>query len=81
VPGIDASIWVGMFAPAGTPPDVIQKLNAAVNQALASQDVKDKITAGGVSVVGGKAEDFAEFVKKDFARWGTIAKESGIKVQ
>lgn len=81
VPGIDASIWVGMFAPAGTPPDVIKKLNAAVNQVLASQDVKDKITAGGVSVVGGKSEDFAEFVKKDFARWGAIAKASGVKVQ
>ena len=81
VPGIDASIWVGMFAPAGTPPDVINKLNAAVNQALASQDVKDKITAGGVTVVGGKPEDFAEFVKKDYARWGAIAKESGVKVQ
>lgn len=81
VPGIDASIWVGMFAPAGTPPDVIKKLNAAVNQVLASQDVKDKITAGGVSVVGGKSDDFADFVKKDFARWGAIAKASGVKVQ
>lgn len=81
VPEIDASIWVGMFAPAGTPSNIIQKLNTAMNQVLASQDVQEKITAGGVSVVGGKSEDFATFIKKDYASWGAIAKESNVKVQ
>jgi tripartite-type tricarboxylate transporter receptor subunit TctC len=80
VKDMDASIWVGLFAPAGTPPAVIERLNKEVNRVLKTPETAQKIEAGGVSVVGGSSKDFAEFVKKDYANWGRIVKESGIKL-
>jgi tripartite-type tricarboxylate transporter receptor subunit TctC len=80
VKDMDASIWVGLFAPAGTSPAVIERLNKEVNRVLKTPETAQKIEAGGVSVVGGSSKDFAEFVKKDYANWGRIVKESGIKL-
>ncbi len=79
--GMDGSIWVGIFAPAGTPMPIVQKLNAAFNNALQQADVKEKISSVGVDVVGGSVETYTKFVKADFARWGKIVKDSGIKLQ
>jgi len=80
VKDMDASIWVGLFAPAGTPPAIVERLNREVNRVLKTPDTAQKIEAGGVSVVGGSSQDFAAFVKKDYANWGRIVKESGIKL-
>jgi tripartite-type tricarboxylate transporter receptor subunit TctC len=59
----------------------VQKLNAEFNRALQQSDVKEKIVSVGVDVVGGSVETYTEFVKTDFARWGKIVKDSGIKLQ
>lgn len=80
VKDMDASIWVGLFAPAGTPPAVVERINAEVNRVLNTADTRQKIEAGGVAVVGGSSKDFAQFVQKDYANWGRIVKESGIKL-
>jgi tripartite-type tricarboxylate transporter receptor subunit TctC len=80
VKDMDASIWVGLFAPAGTPPAVIERINKEVNRVLKTPETAQKIEAGGVNVVGGSSKDFAEFVKKDYANWGRIVKESGVKL-
>ena len=79
--GMDGSIWVGIFVPVGTPMPIVQKLNAEFNRALQQPDVKEKIVSVGVDVVGGSVETYTEFVKTDFARWGKIVKDSGIKLQ
>jgi tripartite-type tricarboxylate transporter receptor subunit TctC len=79
--GMDGSIWVGIFAPVGTPRPIVQKLNAEFNRALQQSDVKEKLVSVGVNVVGGSVETFTEFVKTDFARWGKVVKDSGIKLQ
>lgn len=79
--GVDVNVWLGLFAPAGTPPAVVAKLNAAVNKVLQMPDVREKIMGQGVNVVGGTSEDFAAFVKSDYARWGEIVKKSGVKVE
>lgn len=78
--GMDFSIWMGMFAPAGTPPNVIALLNKETNRVLQSPDLIEKLKAGGVSAGGGTAEAFAEFVKADYAKWGALVKASGIKL-
>jgi tripartite-type tricarboxylate transporter receptor subunit TctC len=52
----------------------------AVNKVLASPDVIERISAGGVSVAGGTQEEFAALVRNDYARWGQTVKESGIKL-
>jgi len=78
--GMDFSIWMGMFAPAGTPPNIIALLNKETNRVLQSPDLIEKLKAGGVSAGGGTAEAFAEFVKADYAKWGALVKASGIKL-
>ena len=78
--GMDFNIWMGMFAPAGTPPNVIALLNKETNRVLQSPDLIEKFKAGGVSAGGGTQEAFAEFVKADYAKWGALVKASGIKL-
>jgi tripartite-type tricarboxylate transporter receptor subunit TctC len=78
--GMDFNIWMGMFAPAGTPPSVIAILNKETNRVLQSPDLIEKFKAGGVSAGGGTSESFAEFVKADYAKWGALVKASGIKL-
>ena len=81
IKGIDTGIWLGLFAPVGTPPAIVAKLNAEVNNVLQMPDVKEKIANGGAMAVGGTSEDFAAFVKADYAKWGKIVKESGVKLE
>jgi tripartite-type tricarboxylate transporter receptor subunit TctC len=78
--GMDFNIWMGMFAPAGTPPNIIALLNKETNRVLQSPDLIEKFKAGGVSAGGGTSEAFAEFVKADYAKWGALVKASGIKL-
>ncbi len=78
--GMDFNIWMGMFAPAGTPPNVIALLNKETNRVLQSPDLIEKFKAGGVSAGGGTSDSFAEFVKADYAKWGALVKASGIKL-
>jgi tripartite-type tricarboxylate transporter receptor subunit TctC len=78
--GMDFNIWMGMFAPAGTPANVIALLNKETNRVLQSPDLIEKFKAGGVSAGGGTQEAFAEFVKADYAKWGALVKASGIKL-
>lgn len=73
--------WLGLFAPAGTPPAIVARLNAEVNKVLQMPDVRDKITNGGATPVGGSAEDFAAFVHAEYAKWGQIVKDSGVKLE
>ncbi len=78
---VDVMIWLGLFAPAGTPAAIVNRLNEAVNRVLAQPDIRQKIMGQGVSVGGGSAAEFAAFVKADYARWGEVAKRSGVKVE
>ena len=79
--GLDVTIWLGLFAPAGTPAPIIARLNEEVNKVLRSPDVIEKVTAQGVSVAGGTSEAFATFVRSDYERWGRVVKESGVKLE
>jgi tripartite-type tricarboxylate transporter receptor subunit TctC len=80
IKGVDTGIWLGLFAPVGTPPAIIARLNAEVNKILQQPEVREKIMAGGAVPVGGSAEEFGAFVRKDYAKWGQIARESGVKL-
>ena len=81
IKGIDTGIWLGLFAPAGTPPAIVARLNAEVNKVLALPDVREKIATGGAQAVGGTSESFAAFVRTDYAKWGKIVKEAAIKLE
>ena len=80
VKGVDAGIWLGLFAPAGTPPAIVARLNAEINKVLQLPEVRDKIVNGGAIPIGGSSEDFAAFLRADYAKWGRIVRESGVKL-
>lgn len=78
--GVDFGVWMGLLAPAGTPPDVVALLNKEINRVLLLPDVISKMAETGVEPVGGSSTDFAAFVKKDYDRWEALAKTSGVKL-
>jgi tripartite-type tricarboxylate transporter receptor subunit TctC len=77
VPGYEATSWFGMFAPAGTPAPVVARLNAALVKVLAQPEVKKKLAEQGAEAYSEKPEAFAEFMRKETAKWGKVVKESG----
>jgi tripartite-type tricarboxylate transporter receptor subunit TctC len=81
LPGYDANTWGGILAPAGTPKDVVQKLNAEINKALAAEDVRAKLTASGIQIQGGPPSRFADYIKAEVEKWGKVVKEAGIEPQ
>jgi tripartite-type tricarboxylate transporter receptor subunit TctC len=70
----DVSLWQGLLVPAGTPADVIARLNAEVNRALAAPDVRARIAELGADPAGGTPEQFAAFINGEMARWGKLIK-------
>ena len=79
VPGYASDTWYGLIAPAGTPPDVIARLNASARKALASADVKSRLEALGAEPVGNDVAAFREILLKEQAVWNRVVKESGAK--
>ncbi len=77
--GFEVIAWVGMFAPAKTPKDIVDKLNAVVRKALAKPEVKEKIVTFAAEAAPSTPEELAEFVKEQLASWGKSIKEAGIE--
>ena len=80
IPKAEAYNWYGMLAPAHTPAEVINKMYVAVGAALKSPELKQQFEQQGVEVVGSKPEEFAPFIAAESARWGTLAKAVGAKL-
>ena len=78
--GFDATTWFGLLAPAGTPKDVIAKLNAEFNKALQQPDLRKKLGDEGADPAGGTPEAFAALIRDEIPRWGKVVKESGAKI-
>jgi tripartite-type tricarboxylate transporter receptor subunit TctC len=70
--GFDAGIWIGLLAPAGTPPAIIEKLSAAANDALNNEAVRTALKRQGTDPLGGTSNEFADFIRADIAKWGAI---------
>jgi len=81
VPGFEASSWFGLLAPAGTPRDVVVKVNAEVAKWLASPDAREKLTTAGANAAGGSPEDFVAHIAAETAKWAKVVKESGAKAE
>jgi tripartite-type tricarboxylate transporter receptor subunit TctC len=79
VPGFESGSWQGLLAPAGTPKDIIAKLNTAVVGILNAPEMKQQLVAQGTEVVANSPEQFAAFLRDDLARWTKIVKDTGIK--
>jgi tripartite-type tricarboxylate transporter receptor subunit TctC len=79
-PGFEALAWNGLFAPAGTPPEIVNRINADVNAALKDPAVRDSLTKQGLLVGGGSAPEFAAFIEAEGRKWGAIIKRVGITI-
>ena len=78
--GFEATTWFGFVGPAGMPQPAVAKLNAEINKALQSSELKQRLNDQGAAVLGGSPEHFGALIKSDIARWAPIIKESGAKV-
>jgi tripartite-type tricarboxylate transporter receptor subunit TctC len=80
VPGYESGVWFGLMVPAGTPPEIIAKLNSAAVQAAKSPEFVKRMTDLGYNVIPGSPEEMAAMNRRDLALWAPIIKASGAKV-
>jgi len=80
-PGFEATIWLGMFAPAGTPDAILDKLNAETAAVLAEPGLRDRIRELGFEPVGNSRADFARQISTDIAKWEKVIGSAGIKLE
>ena len=79
VPGYVADSWYGLYAPAGTPADVINRLNAAAKKAVQTDAFRKRVESEGLVIDGGSPQDFDKYAKGEEARWRKVVKENNIK--
>jgi len=79
VPGYEQTAWFGVLAPAGTPREIILKLNGEITKLLNSAEVKERFAKQGVEVRTTTPEQFGEFVRSEVGRWAKVIKEAGIR--
>ena len=77
--GYDAGIWIGLLAPAATPPAIIEKLSAAANEALKNEAVRTALKQQGTDPVGGTPKEFADFIRADIDKWTAVLAAAGSK--
>lgn len=80
VPGVELNSWVGILAPTGTPAPIIDKLNREINAVLADPAVKERLLVSGIIAAQGSPVDFEKEIQKDYALYGNVIKQAGIKV-
>ena len=80
LPGYEIGSWQGVFAPAGTPPEIIRRLNAEIVKIIHTPEVRDKLLALGAEPVGDTPEEFAALVRSEVAKWGDVVRKSGARV-
>lgn len=81
LPGFEAATWMGLFAPANTPPAIVERLNQEMTRVLAMQDVRERIIAQGGEPLSSSSREFTNFVAAEFEKWSRIAKQAKIAAE
>ena len=79
VPGYDVTVWFGILAPAGTPKEIVARLNTEMVKIMRTAEVTDRFNKAGVDVVASTPEYFSEFLKSEVARWAKVVQDANIK--
>ena len=79
LPGFAVNNWIGLFAPAGTPPEIVNKLNAEVMRIMQTPEAQKRMTNEGARFTKNTPEEFAQFVRDEAAKWARVLSEAGIK--
>ena len=79
--GFETAAWSGLYAPAGTPPEIIARLNAEVVKILKTPSVKEQLAGQGAEPVGDTPEEFGRFTREEIAKWAKLIKISGAKIE
>jgi tripartite-type tricarboxylate transporter receptor subunit TctC len=80
VPGYDASIWIGLMAPAGTPKAIVDRLNAEINKILERSDIQESWRRQGANTMVMKPDEFGRFIEAEIERWGKLIRANGIQI-
>ena len=80
LPNYEASSWFGLLAPAGTPPEIVHRIQQEVAKSLNSPAVRERLVAQGAEPVGNTPEQFASFIRAELTKWAKVVKDSGAKV-
>jgi tripartite-type tricarboxylate transporter receptor subunit TctC len=78
-PGFSAVAWVGVFAPAATPPEIVNRLNAAMTYALKDPEVRDRYFKAAADPAPSSPQELGQMLREDWEKWGRLIKEAGIK--
>ncbi len=81
LPGYSITSWFGLYAPSGTSPQIIERLNREANKALATAQIRRRLTDQGIEPAGGTPGQFADFMRAELVKWGKIVRESGARVE
>ena len=78
-PGLHDYTWIAVFAPAGTPAPIVQKLNDAINSAIQQPDIRERLDAVAFDPLGGSQQHVADYVKAEIIKWGKVVRDTGVK--
>jgi len=81
IPGYQVDSWNGLLAPSGTPPEIVKRMAAAVQQGLKDPATHKRMAEMGTEPVGDKPAEFRAFLQAELSKWGGFVKQSGIKVE
>ncbi len=80
VAGYEVTSWNGILAPAGTPPDIVRRLNGDLNKIIAAPDMRQRMIDNGFEPVGGAPDKFGDKIRAEIAKWAPVVKAAGVKV-
>jgi tripartite-type tricarboxylate transporter receptor subunit TctC len=80
VKGYDATVWLGLLAPPGTPRDIVDKLNTSITKILSTPEARKLMASAGVDVATSSPEDFATLMQSELERWGKVVRATGATV-
>ena len=80
IPGYDSAVWYGVLAPAGTPREIVARLNSEILRVLGSPEFRQRFTMAAVAPIGSTPERLGEYIKSEIARWAKLVKESGARI-